>query len=136
MNIVTITKPGAMKLEIKADELISDVQGRFNHCFPYLKLEFFKGHTNLRLPARTLTADSRIGDITDGLADGDIQLTDTITVAELEDIFNERFGLHVHVLRKSGNIWLETTMTNTWTLQLQNDHGREISMWFDELPGY
>jgi hypothetical protein len=31
------------------------------------------------------------------------------------------------VFRKSGNLWLETTMTDDWTLQQQNDHGYEIS---------
>ena len=46
---------------------------------------------------------------------------------ELEKIFKDQFGLAVQVFRKSGNLWLETTMTDNWTLQQQNNHGKEIS---------
>ena len=48
-------------------------------------------------------------------------------VNELEKIFKDRFNLAVQVFRKSGNLWLETTMTDNWTLQQQNNHGGEIS---------
>jgi hypothetical protein len=33
----------------------------------------------------------------------------------------------VQVSRKSGTLWLETTMTDSWTLGQQNEHGRELS---------
>jgi hypothetical protein len=39
------------------------------------------------------------------------------------------FGVPVQILRKSGKIWLETTMTDHWTLLQQNQHGEEISAW-------
>ena len=48
-------------------------------------------------------------------------------VNKLENIFKDQFNLAVQVFRKSGNLWLETTMTDNWTLQQQNNHGREIS---------
>jgi len=50
-----------------------------------------------------------------------------MTVAELEKMITEKYGMNVQVVRRSGNIWLETTMTDDWTLQQQNDHGREIT---------
>ena len=116
-----------MKLEIIEDKLIKDVQADFNHWFPYLKLEFFLGQKHPTKTIPMLKADCRIGDVTYGLQEGNIQLSDAMTVIELEEIFNDRFGLHIQVFRKSGNTWLETTMTDKWTLKLQNDHGREIS---------
>jgi hypothetical protein len=48
-------------------------------------------------------------------------------VKDLEKIFKDQFSLAMQVFRKSGNLWLETTMTDNWTLQQQNEHGREIS---------
>jgi len=48
----------------------------------------------------------------------------------LEICLQYEFGLPAQILRKSGNLWLETSMTNHWTLQQQNDHGRDIAMGF------
>jgi hypothetical protein len=48
-------------------------------------------------------------------------------VNELENIFQQKFSLSAQVFRKSGNLWLETTMTDNWSLLQQNNHGREIS---------
>jgi len=50
-----------------------------------------------------------------------------MTVKELEKIFEDRLGLSVLVYRKSGNLWLEPTMTDNWTLAQQNENGRQIS---------
>jgi hypothetical protein len=49
------------------------------------------------------------------------------TVRVLEQLFLEQFGILAHVLRKSGNSWLETTKTEDWTLKRQNDEGKELS---------
>jgi hypothetical protein len=50
-----------------------------------------------------------------------------MTVIELEKTFEEMLGLSVLVYRKSGKLWLETTMTDNWTLAQQNENGRQIS---------
>ena len=56
-----------------------------------------------------------------------IEVVEEMKVKDLERIFKDQFSLAMQVFRKSGNLWLETTMTDNWTLQQQNDHGREIS---------
>jgi hypothetical protein len=58
---------------------------------------------------------------------GTIELSDYMTVGELENILRTEFGLSAQVSRKSGILWLETTMTDKWTLKQQNDHGKELS---------
>jgi hypothetical protein len=58
---------------------------------------------------------------------GAIEIFDQMTVKQLETTFREKFGLNVQVARRSGSMWLETTMTDNWTLKHQNDHGRELS---------
>lgn len=47
-------------------------------------------------------------------------------VGELEAALKDQFGLTVQVFRHSGNIWLETVLTDKWTLQQQNEHGKEL----------
>jgi hypothetical protein len=58
--------------------------------------------------------------------EGHIEINDSMTVGELEKNFRDQFGLVAHVSRNSGGIWLETTMTDNWTLRKQNDYGKEI----------
>jgi|ERR1043166_4274265 hypothetical protein len=105
--------------------MIGDVQCDFNNAYPYLKIEFYKniepGFSRKHLnPMNTVQ--------TAGLRhEGYLEITDVMTVGQLENVLGEKFGLTVQVSRKSGSIWLETTLTDDWTLRQQNEHGREIS---------
>jgi len=60
--------------------------------------------------------------------EGELLIDDVMTVSDLESTFRNQFGLAAQVFRRSGNIWLETSITNGWTLKQQNDHGREITI--------
>ena len=119
-----------MHLRIAPNRLISDLQKDFNNAFPFLKIEFFQNR-NPQLPAFTirqiLPHNKRIVDGQTAVTDGDIEVNSQMKVKELEKIFKDQFSLVAHVFRRSGNLWLETTMTDDWTLGQQNEHGREIS---------
>ncbi len=118
-----------MKLRIAPNRLISEVQQDFNNAFPFLKIEFFQ--KRMAQPAYTLQQilprDKRVVEGQTALTDGDIEISSAMTVKDLEKIFRDQFSLGVQVFRRSGNLWLETTMTDGWTLELQNQHGKEIS---------
>lgn len=120
-----------MRLAIYADRKISEVQQDFSGAFPYLKIEFFRnGEVRKdRYPASQMIAGSRF--LRDAWSrkrgEGELDVSDLMTVSELENAFMDRYGLSVQVFRRSGNLWLETTMTDNWTLKQQNDHGKEIS---------
>lgn len=117
-----------MRLRIAPDRLISDLQKEFNNAFPFLKIEFFQKRI---LPAPTLGQmlphDKRIVEGQSAITDGDIEISSDMKVKDLEKIFKDKFSLAAQVFRRSGNLWLETTMTDDWTLGQQNEHGREIS---------
>jgi len=119
-----------MNLRIAPNGLISDLQKDFNNAFPFLKLEFFRNR-NQQLPAFTfqqiLPHTNRIAEGQTAITDGDIEVNPDMKVKDLEKIFKDQFSLAVQVFRRSGNLWLETTMTDNWTLRQQNEHGREIS---------
>lgn len=125
------TKMMDIQLAIFADRTIREVQEDFTNAFPYLKIEFFRnGEVRKdRYPAQMMIAHNRT--LKEAWVrkkgEGAIGLTDTMTVSDLENSFMDQFGLSVQVFRRSGNLWLETTMTDNWTLRQQNEHGKEIS---------
>jgi hypothetical protein len=127
---VMFSKNFLMNLHIAPNRLISDLQKDFNKAFPFLKLEFFQNR-NQQLPAFTfqqiLTHNNRIAEGQTAITDGDIEVKPDMKVKDLEKIFKDQFSLAAQVFRRSGNLWLETTMTDNWTLRQQNEHGREIS---------
>jgi len=119
-----------MQLHIESNRLISDIQKEFNSEFPFLKIEFLntKSQSRSTFYANQIIPHSRtIGNGQLSILAGDIEIDEEMKVNELEKIFKDRFNLVAQVFRKSGNLWLETTMTDNWTLQQQNNHGREIS---------
>jgi len=119
-----------IRLHITPARCISDIQKEFTTEFPFLKIEFFNNKSSSRsaFSANQLIPNSRtVGNSRLTCAEGDIEIDEEVKVNELEKIFKDRFNLAVQVFRKSGNLWLETTMTDNWTLQQQNTHGREIS---------
>ena len=124
-----------MFLHIAPHRRISDVQKEFNAWFPYLKLEFFRNNSFTRRNLATQEIIPQNRKIAEGQTitrDGDIDVSEEMKVKEIERIFKDTLSLTVQVFRKSGNLWLETTMTDNWTLHQQNKHGKEISI--DKSP--
>lgn len=119
-----------MYLHISPTRLISEIQGEFTRNFNYLKLEFFtrRGFVNSDYSATQIAPPGRrIGDIQQVVTEGDIEIEGEMKVRELEERLKEEFSVAAQVFRRSGNLWLETTMTDNWTLNQQNRHGKEIS---------
>jgi tyrosyl-tRNA synthetase len=63
--------------------------------------------------------------LSDDLPTIEIKIDELMKVAELEGVFAKNFGLSVQVFRKSGNLWLQTTTTDNWTLAEQNQIAAE-----------
>lgn len=119
-----------MHLNIAPDRLISDIQKEFNQIFPFLKLEFFNNKSFARnnfSASQIIPHNKKLGDGQLGIKKDRLVIEEGMKVSDLENIFRDKFRLAVQVFRKSGNLWLETTMTDNWTLFQQNSHGREIS---------
>jgi hypothetical protein len=121
-----------MYLEINGERLISDIQKDFGAVYPFLKIEFFKNGKvrRDRYPVNRLIPGSQpLKNAWHWKKDnGSLNITDGMTVTEFEIALMEQFGLSAQVFRRSGNLWLETTITDYWTLKQQNEHGREITV--------
>lgn len=117
-----------MKIPIDNNRSLSEVQELFNDAFPYLKLEFCKGTSQRRdAMAAGRNAVRLLGEFRVSRTSGEIVISPAMTVLELERIFREEYGLSICVYRKSGRSWLETVLTNSWTLQKQNAEGENLS---------
>ena len=119
-----------MKLDINDQRKISTIQEEFNTVFPYLKLEFFFNKNN----PRGILSKGYIKQYNKPLHEcrtvqnkKQIVITPEMTVINLEQSFREVYGLVVEVFRKSGKVWLETTVTDGWTLEEQNTQGEALS---------
>ena len=119
-----------MKITINDHRKISAIQEEFNTEFPYLKIEFFtkpskQGGSSLRKLIKH--ASKTLGECRTIHNKGHITITPKMTVVDLEQRFGDVYGLGVQVFRKSGKIWLETTVTDGWTLEEQNSQGESLS---------
>lgn len=119
-----------MNITINDHRKIFAIQEDFNKRFPYLKLEFFSkphtkgGATSIKLIKHK---SQTLGECRTIHNDGEITIVPAMSVAELEQHFGDIYGLGVQVFRKSGKTWLETTVTDNWTLEEQNKQGEELS---------
>ena len=121
-----------MYLEINGERLISDIQQDFGAVYPFLKIEFFR-NGNIRRDRypvnKLIPATQPVKTAWHYKQEkGQLTLSDGMTVTDFENALMDQFGLSAQVFRRSGNIWLETTITDYWTLKQQNEHGREITV--------
>jgi hypothetical protein len=77
------------------------------------------------LDSSKLDSSKSIGEIRTIHDTGDFSIHGNQKVSTLEQAFHDTYGLNVQGWRKSGEIWLQTTATNEWTLSEQNHTGEE-----------
>jgi hypothetical protein len=127
-----------MEIIIEAGKTFGKVQEEFTQTFPYLKIDLVS--TNILSKELYLTKEN--GDSKENgynkVDDNNsfIILTDNITVKELVYEFKELFNLSVKVQRKSDGHWVETILTENWTLTKQNLEGKNLANFdFRKLKG-
>ena len=118
------------QLLIDRKQTIAGVQKQFNSAFPFLKIEFFRqapipGKGNAK--NKMFIYDVKLNEIQNLNKVGTILLSNETTVSELEKLFKDEYGLYVQVFRKSGKVWLETNVTDDWSLEEQNKEGQALS---------
>jgi hypothetical protein len=110
------------------NKTIGQIQQEFNVAFPYLRIQFFKeSHQENEGSRPDLMIKNTTQLISVHSADQDLEISGDMKVSELENLFKSKYKLNIQVFRKSGNAWLETTVTDAWTLDKQNQEGIELS---------
>ena len=115
-------------MKITNHKTIAEIQTEFNKRFPYLKIEFYKKphEQGEGSPAKeVLDSQQTIGNVRTNAHTGDLRINGQMKVSTLEQRFEEQYGLHVQVMRRSGDVWIQTTSTDEWTLAAQDDRGKD-----------
>ncbi len=121
-----------MLIELDDNMNIAAVQQLFNTVFPFLRIEFFEEDVKKDdgiIKRRHIRNSSRVlGEFRPKHnGHGNISIKPDMTVASLEDNFSTTYTLYTQVFRRSGNVWLETTITDGWSLEEQNRQGEMIT---------
>ncbi len=120
-----------MKLQINQETKIKDVQKTFSGVYPFLKIEFYKNpHAEKKLSADEdkISADETLSEVGNFKKPETIDINKHRTVASLESEFYEKLGVAAQVSRRTGTIWIETSLTDERSLGLQNKQGKMASM--------
>jgi hypothetical protein len=116
------------KLHISDDVQLKQLKKEFNDKFPHLKIDFFADeHKEGEATAFKSMYDDELylKDIRKNHIEGDLSIDGHQKTSTFESHFKDHFGVNVQVWRKSGNIWLQTTATDEWTLSEQERSGAE-----------
>lgn len=97
-------------LSINENTRVGKIQNEFNAVYPFLRIDFLKDE----IKKSFLHKHEKI------IIENKIDIDKQRTVAQLKKDFKELCGLTAEVFRKSGNVWIETSLTDDWTLEHQN----------------
>jgi hypothetical protein len=118
-----------MTLHIGQESQIRNIQNEFNKVYPFLKIEFFKNSSKKKplQKSEKMNAGEKVKLVVHLNGSNKIDIGNQRTVAQLQEDFKKLFGLNALVYRKSGNLWIEPSLTDDWTLEQQNSEGEFIS---------
>jgi len=101
-----------MKIEINDHRKIFAVQEEFNKIFPHLRLAFLSKPSKVGEAASKKIMKERsktLGDCRVVHTKGELTLSPSMTVADLQQSLSDNYGLSVLVYLRSGKDWIETT---------------------------
>jgi len=104
-------------------QTIGAIQKHFTEQYPFLKIDFFK---ELELNGIRVVKKLEPHYMLYRIKTSQIDVSAGRTVAETKKDFREATGLVARVYRKSGEVWIETSLTDDWSLERQNSEGRQI----------
>ena len=113
---------------ITSDSPVKSIQNTFNLFYPFLHIEFATSSKGVfSFKKHQLTEETIIGKVVNVAEDIILNIEEERTIAEIEKDFNDLLKLCIQVFRKSGNVWNEISLTDSWTLKSQNKAGEFIS---------
>jgi len=115
-------------LHISDNTQLKEIKKAFNDKFSHLKIEFFaEEHESGEASTYKSMYDDELylKDIRSNHTEGDLSIDGHQKTSTFESNFKEHFGVNVQVWRRAGNLWLQTTITDKWTLSEQEKKGVE-----------
>lgn len=118
-------------MKISNDFTVKDLHNFFNSLFPYLKLEVYNGkHEDFKGSPKKdeVSHDIKLSEISTSAAGSELIISKDMKVSEFESLMAAQYGLNVQVFRKSNDLWLQTSVTDDWTLEKQNGKGERSQL--------
>jgi hypothetical protein len=112
-----------MKITINDHRKIFAIQEGFTNLFPHLKIEFLSKPSKVgdHASGKIVHESSKtLGDCRVVHTKGELTLSPTMTMADLQQSLSDNFGLSVVLFLRSGNEWIETKENGRLTLDEQN----------------
>lgn len=119
-----------MKIYLSPEQKVRNIKKIFQRSFPYLKLEFFrKKHRpgEISINKEIVPDSEMLIEVSGVMREGEIEIRPGQTIAEIEQLFQQRFNLPVQIFRKTKFSWLETSHSDQFTLEKLNRMGKEAS---------
>ena len=119
-----------LELHMKNETTCRTMQEEFWISYPYLKIEFqkyqqtFEGRT---IRTEKLLPEEKMLSFYRRPLLNTINIDSDRTVLQVIKEFENLLYLKLLLLRRSGNSWIETTLTTDWTLEQQNREGKSLS---------
>jgi len=110
-----------MELTINPGDTVLDLKQQFVEKYSGLKIELFQSahdESESSQAKNRVLGTALMSDLIDNLP-AEIEIHRDMTVAEVEQAFEETAGLHVQVFRKMRGVWIETVQTDGYTLEKQ-----------------
>ncbi len=114
-----------MKLLLAPNMTIAYFNEAFRFFYPNLKLVFFQktfsNNQKLAESIRIVDESTCLKDLSLKKVQGFIQIDDDESTENFETDLEKIFGLNVEVFRRSGDLWLLTTLSDVHSLQEQEE---------------
>lgn len=104
---------------------LQNIRNEFHNKFPYLKIEFYRHDHDAKHSspkADQISGNEKISDLVGHSVNVDFEIQPLMTVGEFEKYFMKN-KFRSTGFRKSAGIWLQTSSTDSWTLEKQNGKG-------------
>jgi len=118
----------AMEIRLKMPLSVYELQEEFHKEFNFLKVEFYALPPVRKQRNKTFNKDKdeATANVTP-VREIELNISPNSTVAETKQYLMDKLGIKALIFRKSGSLWIETSLSDSWTLQKQNEVGEELS---------
>ena len=107
---------------------IKDIQQEFQKAYPFLDIRFSDRSHDFGAPitkGHWYDPDIRLFDITEISDAGFVYIQPWNKTWDVEEQFKTRFKLYPQIFRKDGDQWVQTAGTDDFTLEEQNEIGKQ-----------
>ncbi|MGZ3846178.1 MAG: hypothetical protein ACXVLT_02545 [Flavisolibacter sp.] len=117
-----------MLLYISNSKTVEDLQDHFNECFPYLKIEFYKGAASSLKncdKAYIVRPETPLGEIRRKSNAGTLDIKSWEKTSKLKQDLKDLYDLNVQIFRMHGQEWIPTSYSDDLSLKQQSELARQ-----------